>query len=102
MAVAYSPAVADDAKPKAHRAGRATPKGGGPKPTGRYTPPTPDSYRSSPIWVPILMFSLLGIGVLVIITNYVDLLPGNGPSNTYLLVGLGCITAGFITATRYR
>jgi hypothetical protein len=29
------------------------------------------------------------------------ILPG-GASNTYLLVGLGMITAGFITATRYH
>ena len=48
------------------------------------------------------MFSALGLGMLTILANYVDLLPGDGPSNTYLLVGLGFITLGFILATRYR
>jgi hypothetical protein len=44
---------------------------------------------------------LLG-GMLVIITNYLGLLPGNGANNAYLLGGLGMITAGFIVATRWR
>jgi len=33
--------------------------------------------------------------------NYLGLLPG-GAKNGYLFVGLGFITCGFITATRYR
>ncbi|MGQ0742935.1 MAG: cell division protein CrgA [Acidimicrobiales bacterium] len=71
-------------------------------PSARYTPPVPDYQAPSPTWVPVLMFSFLGLGMVTIIANYVDLLPGDGPSNIYLLVGLGLITAGFITATRYR
>ena len=47
------------------------------------------------------MFTLLGLGIIVILTNYLGLLPG-GAKNAYLLVGLGLITGGFITATRYR
>ena len=91
--------------------GRVTPKGGGsrsaPPPidagiaSGRYTPPIPREQKVSPIWVPILMFTLLGVGVLVIILNYVGLLPGD-TKNAYLLLGLGFITAGFITATNYH
>jgi uncharacterized membrane protein len=50
--------------------------------------------------VPILMFAALGLGMLVILANYVDLLPGDGPNNYYLLGGLALITIGFITATR--
>jgi len=73
-----------------------------PKPTPRYTPPVPRSQKVSPIWVPILMFTCLGLGMLIILANYVNVLPGDGPSNTYLLIGLGLITAGFITATRYH
>ncbi len=99
--------MADDAKPSEAKSkppkvksGRVTPKGT--PSTGRYTPPTPDLYRPSPIWVPVLMFVLLGLGTVTILANYVNLLPGDDPSNTYLLVGLGLITAGFITATRYR
>ena len=48
------------------------------------------------------MGALLIIGMLVIITNYMNLLPGDDPSNWYLLGGLGLITAGFIVATKWR
>jgi hypothetical protein len=43
----------------------------------------------------------LGIGMLLIVVNYLGVLPG-GASNWYLLVGLLFITIGFITATRVR
>ena len=55
----------------------------------------------SPRWVPVLMFFLLGLGVVVIVANYLNLLPGDA-DNKYLLVGLGLITAGFVTATNYH
>lgn len=74
--------------------GRVTPKA-----TGRYTPPVPKSQKVSPLWVPILMFTALVGGMLMIILNYVDVLPG-GTSNGYLLGGLGLITVGFLTATK--
>ncbi|MEY2472448.1 MAG: hypothetical protein QOK28_1777 [Actinomycetota bacterium] len=82
---------------------RVTQKGSGTsmQSQGRYTPPVPKEYKVSPTWVPVLMFSLLGVGMLMIVTNYMGILPG-GASNAYLLVGLGMITAGFITATRYH
>jgi len=78
------------------------PKGGRvtPKQNKRYTPPVPKSVKVSSIWVPIVMFTALGLGMLIILANYVDLLPGDGPNNYYLLLGLGLITVGFITATR--
>jgi hypothetical protein len=90
--------------------GRVTPKGGAPKPepkapverpSGRYTPPVPREFKQSPLWVPVLMFTCLGLGILVIIVNYTPLMPG-GSNNLYLLVGLGLVTAGFIVATRYH
>jgi hypothetical protein len=90
--------------------GRVTPKGGGkPAPakvdagvaSGRYTPPIPREQKVSPRWVPVLMFALLGVGVLVIVLNYVGLLPGD-TKNSYLLLGLLLITAGFVTATNYH
>jgi hypothetical protein len=88
--------------------GRVTPKKSAPPPkvdagiaSGRYTPPIPREQKVSPIWVPILMFTLLGLGVVVIVLNYVGLLPGD-TSNGYLLLGLGLITAGFIAATNYH
>jgi hypothetical protein len=77
--------------------GRVTPKA-----TARYTPPVPRSEKVSPRWVPVLMFASLGLGMLVILANYVDLLPGDGPSNLYLLLGLVLITIGFITATKFH
>jgi hypothetical protein len=91
------------------KGGRVTPKGGTkpgqravvPPPSGRYTPPIPKVYKESPRWVPVLLLTLLVVGMLTIVCNYLGLLPG-GAKNAYLFVGLGFITAGFITATRYR
>jgi Cell division protein CrgA len=86
--------------------GRVTPKGGPvnvhrPEASRRYTPPVPQEYKVSPRWVPIVMFALLGIGLVVIFCNYLGVLPG-GTKNSYLLVGLGAILGGIITATQYR
>jgi cell division protein CrgA len=93
----------------APKGGRVTPKGGPkaaakpttPITTGRYTPPIPKTYKESPKWVPILLLAFLALGMLTIVGNYLGLLPG-GAKNGYLFVGLGLITCGFITATRYR
>lgn len=86
--------------------GRVTPKKGKtdgthPGRSGRYTPPVPHELKVSPPWVPILMFSLLGLGVLVILLNYIGVLPG-GASNAYLGLGLLVICAGIVVATQYR
>jgi Cell division protein CrgA len=110
------------APPKRKAGGRVTPKGTRPGqlPTApapvaagdeaprhasvassRYTPPTPRIYKESPRWVPVLMFALLGIGVVVIILNYLGLLP-SAPTNWYLLVGLAGILGGIVTATQFR
>ena len=72
-----------------------------PPASGRYTPPVPKEWRESPKWVPILMFTFLGLGALLIVVNYTPLMPG-GSSNWFLLAGLGLVTAGFITATRWE
>jgi hypothetical protein len=86
--------------------GRVTPKGGPqratrPEASSRYTPPIPQEAKVSPPWVPVLMFALLGIGLLVIFLNYLGVLPG-GTKNSYLLVGLAGILGGIITATQYH
>ena len=47
------------------------------------------------------MFTFLGLGVVVIIANYLGLVPGD-TNNWYLLVGLGLILAGIITATQFH
>lgn len=70
-------------------------------PSARYTPPVPHSVKVSPGWVPVLMFTFLILGSLLVVVNYTDVLPG-GASNWYLLGGIGLIFAGFITATRYH
>lgn len=72
-----------------------------PAPSPRYTPPTPKSAKSSPRWLAVVMLALLVAGMLVIVCNYLGVLPGEA-SNGYLFAGLGLITAGFVVATRYR
>ncbi len=90
------------------KGGRVTPKGGPqaapsnrPGASSRYTPPVPMSKKVSPPWVPVLMFALLGIGLLVIFLNYMGVLPGD-TKNSSLLVGLGFILGGIVTATQYH
>jgi len=57
--------------------------------------------RSSPVWYVALMFSLMAIGVLVIILNYLQVFPG-GVHNKYLYMGLGAIAVGFGMTLWYR
>ena len=52
------------------------------------------------VWVPVLMFGLLLGGVIVILLNYVGSIWDT--SNGILLLGLGMILSGIITATQYR
>lgn len=87
-------------KRKAVKPGRTTPQG--PPPSARYTPPVPREQKVSSRWVPILMFTFLALGMVMIVFNYLNLLPGDDPSNWYLLGGLGLITMGFVVATRWR
>jgi hypothetical protein len=98
------------AKPAKRRVagGRVTPKkgtkrdgSGRPVASTRYTPPVPRELKSSPPWVPVLMFTLLGIGVVAIFLNYLGVLPG-GTSNAYLGFGLLAICGGILVATQYR
>ena len=67
----------------------------------RYTPPPPKNAPPSPLWVPVTMSTLMLTGLLVVVANYMDVLPGDG-SNRYLLLGLALITSGFMMATTYR
>ena len=88
--------------PKKTASGAVTP--GAPPHEGRYTPPIPKEFKQSARWVPWVMFGLLISGMLVIVGNYLldaaDI--GIQSSNAYLFLGLGLITAGFITATKYH
>ncbi len=76
-----------------------------PSSTGRYTPPRTGAGKGpSPRWVPVLMFALWGVGLLVIILNYMGVLPGSsdGGNGWYLVGGLVGILAGIMVATQYR
>lgn len=83
---------------------RVTPKADQ-RPSGRYTPPGTGATKGpSPRWVPVLMFALWGVGLLVIILNYMGVLPGSadGGNGWYLVTGLVAILAGIMVATQYR
>ena len=54
----------------------------------------------SPRWYIILMSSLMIVGVLLIVLNYLTLLPGS-VSKWYLWSGLGLIGVGFLMTTNY-
>ena len=64
----------------------------------RYTPPPPKKAPPSPPWVPALMFTGFGLGVMIIVLNYLGLMIGDHGTakNLWLWVGLGSIAAGFL------
>jgi hypothetical protein len=47
------------------------------------------------------MFGTLGLGALLIIVNFLAVLPG-GESSWYLIGGIGLLAIGFWSATKYR
>ena len=57
--------------------------------------------KVSPKWYVILMFSLMAVGVIVIILNYIDLVPG-GHRSIFLYSGLGAIAVGFLMTMNYH
>ena len=93
------------------KGGRVTPsaKSGGAKggstsgsvQSSRYTPPIDRSTKSSPLWFGILIVAMFGLGVLIVILNYADLLPG-GVNNAWLVAAIGSIFVGLLLATRYH
>lgn len=90
--------VPPKAKARAKASPQATP--------ARHTPAKPATRhtRPSPRWVPVLMFALWGIGLLLIILNYMGVLPGaaDGGNGWYLVAGLVSILAGIMVATQYH
>jgi Cell division protein CrgA len=74
-----------------------------PAPTsGRYTPPKPKTARHSALWVPSVMFTCLGAGLVIIVGNYLEVLPGGKAQNSYLVLGLVLLIAGFGMSTQYK
>jgi hypothetical protein len=70
--------------------------------SGRYTAPKPKSAKRSPLWVPSVMTTSLVTGLLVIVLNYLNLLPGDHAENRYLFLGLGLVVFGFALAANYK
>lgn len=71
----------------------------------RYQPPPKKKRKPSPKWFGPLILGLMIAGVLVIVLNYLSLMPPWSPdpaSNLYLFVGLGMIAAGFAGSTQWR
>lgn len=66
-------------------------------------PPKPDPIKEkgpSPTWYVAIMFGLMGIGILVIVLNYIGIF--GDTTNTLLLGGLAMIAVGFGMTLNYR
>jgi Cell division protein CrgA len=55
-------------------------------------------HKASPRWYGPLLIGLMALGVIVIVGNYMGLMPGTDgdASSVWLWVGLGLLGAGFI------
>jgi hypothetical protein len=59
--------------------------------------------KSSPRWYGPMVLAVMGLGVIIIVLNYVGEVPGSsGTENGYLFLGLGLIALGFIGTTFWR
>lgn len=60
--------------------------------------------KESPRWYGPLILIVMGIGVVVIVANYIGLMPGTdgAAANRYLFLGLGLIGVGFVGTTFWR
>jgi cell division protein CrgA len=70
----------------------------------RYQPPPKKKPKPSPQWLGVTILTILFVGVIVIVLNYLGIeqvLPG-APRNLYLWAGLGAIALGFGLATQWR
>ena len=67
----------------------------------RYTAPIPRSKKTSPPWFGYSLGGLSLVGVLLIVLNYLGVLPG-GVSGWYLVTGIVFLGAAFVMATFWR
>lgn len=110
----YPSGVADEKKRRKRTkgtSGRVTPSGT--SSSTRYTAPVPVKLKRASRLAPILMFTFFGLGVAIILLNYLPGAPLVGTvggwmglptdtDNTYLLIGLASICIGFGAATKYQ
>jgi hypothetical protein len=71
------------------------------KSKGRYTAPPPKKKAGSPLWFGVGITTFLLVGLLIVVLNYIGLLPGDA-ENRYLIIGLVFISLGFMMATGYH
>lgn len=65
----------------------------------QHTPPPPKEVKVSPTWYIATMFSLMAAGVVIIVLNYIDLMPGDLP---WLYIGLASIAGGFVMTLNFH
>jgi hypothetical protein len=70
----------------------------------RYQAPPKNKAKPSPKWFGALILVTFGLGVAMIVLNYLGVLPGThgNASNLYLFGGLGVIALGFMLSTQWR
>ena len=70
----------------------------------RYQPPPPKKRKPSPRWFGGLILGLMLLGVVVIVVNYLGLMPftHGTTANWPLFSGLGLIAVGFLLATQWH
>ncbi len=74
--------------------------------SGRYqlVPQRKQRTKKSPRWYTPMVLGIMGVGVVVIVGNYLGLVPGTHgqAQNLWLWIGLGLIAVGFIGTTQIR
>ncbi len=65
-------------------------------------PPPKKRRRASPRWFGFVVLGLMGLGVLVIVLNYMAVLPPGRTVPGWLWGGLALIAGGFVAATQWR
>ena len=70
----------------------------------RYQPPPKPKPKPSPKWLGPAILAVMLAGVMVIVLNYMNLMPSSTgqAQNMWLWVGLGAIAVGFVGATQLR